>query len=145
MTPQANADEGEFPAGEFCPSFAVLGDSNARGSARTFSDGRTMSHTVGTGILTNAETGQTFTQRSMYSATEWYDAAANLWHVTINGRFMVGFYAGDAGPGGTTMTETTTWSVAGHQTITVDAATGHFTSYTLDGQIIADVCAELAK
>ena len=35
-------------------------------------------------------------------------------------------------------------SVAGHQTFTFDADTNTFVAYSLDGKVLADVCAVLA-
>jgi hypothetical protein len=46
---------------------------------------------------------------------------------------------GPAGP----VTKTETYSVAGHQTFTIDLDTMKITEYSLDGRILADVCAVL--
>ncbi|WP_461164128.1 hypothetical protein [Arthrobacter sp. R4-81] len=72
-----------------------------------------------------------------------YDEATNDFHVTINGRFFIGFIPGDIGPDGP-VTETETYSVAGHQTFTFDADTNTITAYSLDGKVLADICAVLA-
>ncbi|WP_458112677.1 hypothetical protein M1D88_00485 [Arthrobacter sp. R1-13] len=141
----ANAEEFEVevPEGEFCPGFAVLGDITVKGSEKILPGDRFWEHNVGTGVWTNAESGQTFTQRSRYALVETYDEATNDFHVTINGRFLVGFYPGEIGPAGP-VTETETYSVAGHQTFTFDADTNAITAYSLDGKVLADVCAVLA-
>lgn len=130
----ANAEEFEveFPAGEFCPGFAVLGDITVKGSEKTLPGDRFWQHNVGTGVWTNAESGQTFTQRSRYALVETYDQAANDFHITINGRYLIGLLPDEA------------YSVAGHQTLTFDADTNTFVAYSLDGRVLADVCAVLA-
>lgn len=70
----ANADEVEVPAGEFCPGFAVLGNTTlVTGSEKTLPGDRFWEHNVGTGVWTNAESGQTFTQRSQYALVATYD------------------------------------------------------------------------
>lgn len=141
--PSANAEEFEFPAGDFCPGFAVLANVTVKGSEKTLPGDRFWEHNVGTGVLTNAESGQTFTQRSRYALTATYDEATNDVHVTINGRYMKGFAPGDIGLEGP-VTETQTYSVAGHQTFTFDLDTNATTAYSLDGEVFADVCAVLA-
>lgn len=140
----ANADEFVAPAGEFCPGFAVLGSTTVKGSDKTLPGDRFWEHNVGTGVLTNAESGQSFTQRSRYTLVSTYDEATNDFHVTIDGRFMVGFYAGDIGLEGPVTAGTETYSVAGHQTFTYDADSDRITAYSLDGEVLADVCAVLA-
>ncbi len=139
----ASADEVEIPAGEFCPGFAVLGNTTVKGSKKTLPGDRFWEHNVGTGVWTNAESGQTFTQRSQYALVTTYDEATNEFHVTINGRYMVGFYAGDIGLEGP-VTKTQTYSVAGHQTFTYDVDTDAIVAYSFDGEVFADVCAVLA-
>ncbi|WP_043469686.1 hypothetical protein [Arthrobacter sp. Rue61a] len=130
----ANAEEFEveFPAGEFCPGFAVLGDITVKGSEKTLPGDRFWQHNVGTGIWTNAETGHTFTQRSRYALTETYNEEANDFRVTINGRYLIGLLPDES------------HSVAGHQTFTFDADTNTIVAYSLDGRVLADVCAVLA-
>jgi hypothetical protein len=144
--PSAIAEEFEveFPAGDFCPGFAVLGDITVKGSEKTLPGSRFWEHNVGTGVWTNAENGQTFTQRSRYASVAIYDEAANDYHVTIDGRYLIGFYAGDMGLAGM-VTETQTYSVAGHQTFTYDVDTDAIIAYSLDGKVLADVCAVLAE
>jgi hypothetical protein len=71
-----------------------------------------------------------------------YDEANNDFLVTIIGRYMKGFAAGDVGLSGP-VTETQTYSVAGHQTFTFDVDTNKFSTYSLDGVVLADVCAVL--
>jgi hypothetical protein len=141
----ANADEAhvEYPAGEFCPAFAVVGDIVVKGSEKMLPGDRLWGHAVGAGIWTKAGTSRSFTQRSRYASVVIYDEATNDVHVTIDGRYLVGFYAGDMGPLGP-VTKTETYSVAGHQTFTFDLDTMTVTEYSLDGQILADVCAVLA-
>jgi len=141
----ANAEEFDvdFPAGEFCPGFAVQGDITVKGSEKTLPGDRFWNHNVGTGVWTNAESGQTFTQRSRYASVATYDAATNYYHLTITGRYLIGFYAGDIGLTGP-VTETQTYSVAGRQTITFDVSTDRIIAYSLDGHVLADVCAVLA-
>jgi len=141
----ANAEEFEveFPAGEFCPGFAVLASITVKGSEKTLPGDRFWQHNVGTGVLTNAESGESFTQRSRYALVETYVEATNDVHVTINGRYLKGFAAGDIGLSGP-VTETQTYSVAGHQTFTYDLDTNTTTAYSLDGKVLADVCAVLA-
>lgn len=141
----ASADEFEveFPPGAFCPGFAVLGDITVKGAEKMLPGGRFWEHNVGTGIWTNAESGRTFTQRSRYASVATYDDAANDLHVTVNGRYFIGFYPGETGPAGP-VTETKTYSVAGHQTFTIDLDTNAITAYSLDGEILADICAVLA-
>ena len=56
---------------------------------------------------------------------------------------MIGFYPGDIGLTGP-VTETQTYSVAGRQTITFDVGTDAIIAYSLDGNVLADVCAVLA-
>lgn len=143
--PSANADEFEVevPAGDFCPGFAVLGSITVKGSEKSLPGDRFWEHNVGTGVWTNAESGQTFTQRSRYALIATYDEATNDFHVTIDGRYLIGFAAGDIGLAGP-VTETQTYSVAGHQTFTFDADTNAITAYSLDGKVLADVCAVLA-
>ena len=140
----ANAEEPEveFPPGEFCPGFAVLGSFTVKGSEKILPGDRFWEHNVGTGIFTNPESGETFTQRSRYVLVATYDESANVFHVTINGRYMVGFLSGDIGPEGP-VTEDKTYSVAGHQTFTYDVDTDTLV-YSLDGEVFADVCAVLA-
>ncbi|WP_455834103.1 hypothetical protein [Pseudarthrobacter siccitolerans] len=139
----ANADVVEFPAGDFCPDFAVQGSFTVKGSEKILPGDRFWEHNVGTGILTNVESGQTFTQQSQYTSVATYDEATNDLHVTIDGRFMIGFYAGEIGPEGP-VTEDKTYSVAGHQTFTIDLDTNALIGYSLDGTVFADVCAVLA-
>ena len=141
----ANADEVVYPAGEFCPGFAVLGNITVKGSEKTLPGDRFWEHNVGTGVWTNAESGQTFTQRSRYASVVTYDEATHDFQITIDGRFMIGFYAGDIGLEGPVTEETQTYSVVGHQTFTYDADTDKITAYSLDGKVLADVCAVLAK
>jgi len=141
-TANAEEPEVEIPAGDFCP-FALLGSFTVKGSDKNLPGDRFWVHNVGTGILTNPESGETFTQRSRYALVETYDEAANVFHVTINGRFLVGFYPGDIGLAGP-VTEVESYSVAGHQTFTFDADTNAITAYSLDGEVLADVCAVLA-
>jgi hypothetical protein len=43
------------------------------------------------------------------------------------------------------VTETQTYSVAGHQTFTYDVDTDAIIAYSLDGKVLADVCAVLAE
>ncbi|WP_454810590.1 hypothetical protein [Paenarthrobacter nitroguajacolicus] len=134
----------EIPAGEFCPGFAVVGHATGKeGSEKTLPGDRFWSHNVANGIWANAESGQTYTQRSRYVAVVTYDEADNDFHVTINGRFMIGFAAGDVGLTGL-VTETQTFSVAGHQMFTYDVDTNRISEYSLDGVVLADVCAVLA-
>jgi hypothetical protein len=130
----ANAEEFEveFPPGEFCPGFTVLGVITVKGSEKFLPGDRFWQHNVGTGVWTNAESGQTFTQRSRYALIETYDQAANDFHVTINGRYLIGLLPDES------------HSVAGHQTFTFDADTNTITAYSLDGRVLADVCAVLA-
>jgi hypothetical protein len=71
-----------------------------------------------------------------------YDEATNDVHVTIDGRYMIGFAAGDVGLAGP-VTETQTYSVGG-QTFTFDLDTNAIIAYSLDGKVLADVCAVLA-
>lgn len=141
----ANAEEFEVevPAGDFCPGFAVQGDITVKGSEKTLPGDRFWEHNVGTGVWTKAESGPTFTQRSRYASVATYDAATNYYHVTINGRYLIGFYPGDIGLTGP-VTETQSYSVAGHQTITYDVGTDAIIAYSLDGNVLADVCAVLA-
>ena len=141
----ASAEESDFeiPAGEFCPGFAVLGHVTVKGSEKTLPGERFWSHNVANGVWTNPESGQTYTQRSRYAAVVTYDEANNDFIVTINGRYMKGFAAGDIGLSGP-VTETQTYSVAGHQTFTFDVDTNKFSTYSLDGVVLADVCAVLA-
>ena len=135
--------EVEIPAGDFCPGFAVRGNITVKGSEKTLPGDRFWSHNVATGVWTNAESGQTFTQRSRYAAVVTYDEATNDFHVTIDGRYLIGFEAGDIGLAGP-VTETQTYSVAGHQTFTYDVDTNAIIAYSLDGKVLADVCAVLA-
>ena len=134
------------PAGEFCPSFDVTGDFSHpfRGSQIMFKDGRDVTHGVGTGTWTNAETGESFVQRSRYMLVERYVEEANDVQVEITGRFMIGFLPGDIGLDGSVVPEISTYSVVGHQTFTLDLDTFLITAYALDGQVIADICAVLA-
>jgi hypothetical protein len=134
------------PAGEFCPSFGVIGEFSGpfSGSEKFLRDGRFLNHNVGTGTWTNPETGKSFVQRSRYMAVERYIAETNDLKIDITGRFFIGFIPGDIGPGGTVVTEVSTYSVVGHQSITFDLDTFLTTSYFLDGQII-DMCAVLAE
>ncbi len=143
--PSASAEEPEveIPAGDFCPGFAVLGLVTVKGSEKTLPGDRSWSHNVANGTWTNAESGQTYAQRSRYAAVVTYDEANNDFLVTINGRYMKGFAAGDIGLSGP-VTETQTYSVAGHQTFTYDVDTNKFSTYSLDGVVLADVCAVLA-
>jgi hypothetical protein len=141
-TGSANAEEVEFPAGEFCPGFAVLGSFTVKGSEKTLPGVRLWEHNVGTGILTNADTGRTFTQRSQYTSVETFDTTTNEYRRTINGRFMVGISAGQVGPDGP-VTEDKTYSLTGHQTFTYDVDTDA-AGYYFSGTIFADVCAVLA-
>lgn len=142
----ANAEdfEVEAPAGDFCPGFAVHGSITVKGSEKILPGDRFWEHNVGTGVWTNAESGQTFTQRSRYAMVATYDEATNDFHVTIDGRYMIGFYAGDIGLEGPVTATTQTFSVAGHQTFTYDVDTDMITAYSLDGEVLADVCAVLA-
>lgn len=73
-----------------------------------------------------------------------YEETTNDFHVTIDGRYSNGFTAGDIGPAGP-VTETQTYSVSGHQTFTIDVDTNAVVAYSLDGKVLADVCAVLAK
>lgn len=57
---------------------------------------------------------------------------------------MIGFYAGDIGLEGPVSEQTQTYSVAEHQTFTFDLDTNAITAYSLDGKVLADVCAVLA-
>ena len=141
----ASADEFEveFPPGAFCSGFAVLGDITVKGSEKILPGDRFWEHNVGTGIWTNAESGQTFTQRFRYASVSMYDEAANDLHVTVDGRYFTGFYPGKTGPAGP-VTEPETYSVAGHQTFTIDLDTNAITAYSLDGEILADIRAVLA-
>lgn len=147
LAPVSSANAGEqfeFPAGEFCPDFAVLQDIlGVKGGEKTLPGDRMWGHAVGTGIITNLDNGQSFTQRSRYAAVTTYDEATNDVHVTINGRYLVGLYAGDMGPQGP-VTETEVFSVVGHQAFTIDLDIMTITEYSLNGQIVADVCAVLA-
>jgi hypothetical protein len=140
-TANAEEPEVEIPAGDFCP-FALLGSFTVKGSEKILPGDRFWEHNVGTGVLTNPESGETFTQRSRYALVATYDEAANVFHVTINGRFLVGFLPGDIGPEGP-VTEVESYSVAGHQTFTYDVDTDTLV-YSLDGRVLADVCAVLA-
>lgn len=72
-----------------------------------------------------------------------YDETNNDFHVTINGRYMIGIATSDVGLSGL-VTETQTFSVAGHQTFTYDVDTNRVTAYSLDVTVLADVCAVLA-
>lgn len=141
----ANADEIEVvaPTGEFCPDFAVYGSITVKGSDKILPGDRFWEHNVGTGIWTTAEFYHTFTQRSRYALVTTYDEATNDFHFTVDGRYFIVFYPGDIGPAGP-VTETQAYSFAGHQTFTVDLDTSAITAYSLDGEILADICAVLA-
>ena len=132
------------PAGETCPSFGVIGDFSGpfSGSEKVLRDGRFINHNVGTGTWTNPETGKSFVQRSRYMLVDRYIEDTNELEIDITGRFMISFIPGDIGPEGTVVTEISTYSVIGHQSITLDFDTFLWTSYSLDGQIV-DVCAQL--
>lgn len=141
----ANADEFEVvaPAGEFCPDFTVYGSITVKGSDKVLPGDRFWEHNVGTGIWSTAEFDHTFTQRSRYALVTTYDEATNDLHFTVDGRYFIVFYPGDIGPAGP-VTETQAYSFAGHQTFTVDLDTNAITAYSLDGEILADICAVLA-
>ncbi|MGH3507526.1 MAG: hypothetical protein ACRDO2_10020 [Nocardioidaceae bacterium] len=140
---------GEFfiPAGEGCPDFGVHGEGihHTRIVHTQFSDGREVTNTSATIALTNVETHQTVEQLSRYMSVTTVDPDAGDLLVEIHGRFFVAFWPGDIGPDGSTIvTESMLLSVVGHQTFTLDAETGAFVDYELDGQVVFDVCAALS-
>jgi hypothetical protein len=146
-TRTVNTVEGFFaPAGEVCPSFGVIAtpDRHARSTTTVFANGREVTNAVASPTLTNADTGQSVVQRSRYIMVVTTDEETGDTNVEIDGRFFVRFFPGDVGPGGTVMTEVKTLSVVGHQAFTVDHETFAITAYSLDGQIIRDLCEVLA-
>jgi hypothetical protein len=117
---------------------------NAREAITEFSDGRvqTIGHAEPT--LVNLETGDSFHQRSRYKITEIYDPVANEIVVEISGRFFVQFFPGDQGLSGLVEEPGALLSVIGHQRFTVDPDTFAYTSYSLNGRVVTDICAALS-
>lgn len=135
-----------IPAGEGCPDFAVDGSPSekARRTVTQFADGRVVTHGSAVVTLTNANTGTSFTQNSHYMLTDTVDLEAGKLFTEIHGRIFVAFWPGDIGPDGSVLTEPTLLSLVGRQTITMDLETFAFESYSLNGQVLDDVCGVLA-
>jgi hypothetical protein len=138
--------EGFFiPAGFGC-SFDVE-EQVAEGTTFTvteFTDGRTVTHGNSNPVLVNLETGDSFQQKTRAKVTETVDPATNELLVQISGRVFINLFPGDQGPFGEVQAPGAVLSVIGHQVFTVDLDTEVVTSYSLDGRVVADICAELS-
>jgi hypothetical protein len=111
-------------------AFDVGGQPEGRQAITEFSDGRVQTIGHGTILLTNLETGDSFTQVSRYKETDTPLGADELL-IEISGRIFISFFPGDQGPFGEVGEPGLLLSVIGHQRITLDLDTFAFTSYSL--------------
>ena len=148
--PTRTVDEGPsdpfvIPAGFGCAfDVGFVGSDNAGGATIDFGDGRIATFGHGEPTFTNLETGAVYDDwTSQYRSLDTYDPVTNTSLFEVHGRFWAYFFPGDQGPFGLVGEPGAFFGTVGHVTLTVDAATGVFTSYSLNGQT-TDICAELS-
>jgi hypothetical protein len=141
------AEEFVIPAGFGCSFDVVVSppDPPPTVTVTEFSDGRVMRFFNGYPIMTNAETGESIVHHSRYQAMETYDALTNQVHGLSDGTVFAWFFPGDVGPSGEIIGDGgALLSLTGHIEYTLDVDTFVTTSFELDGQVNADLCALLS-
>jgi hypothetical protein len=130
---------GVFPAGFGCAfDVGVLPNSPTR--ITQFSDGRTVTQVNAEPTFTNLDTGESFVNRTRFTATETYDPVSNDILDVGSGRFVLEFFPGDQGPYGVIGNDGGLFVFAGTATLTFDLDTGQITSFSYAGTV-TDLCA----
>ncbi len=134
------------PAGEGC-AFDVLWQPGADEliMVTQFDDGRTVTNTNANPTLTNLASGATFLHRARYHVTDTYDPASNSVLDVVNGQIISAFLPGDQGPYGVVSYPGLLLRFTGITRETFDLDTMTISSFSLEGRVTDDVCAELAR
>ncbi len=133
-----------IPAGQACAFdlHVAPGDDNRR-TVTEFDDGRVVTNTNGTAVLTNVDSGATFIHKARYHVTETFDAATNDVRSVTDGQINFWFFPGDQGPYGEVASPGAFYRFTGHVEATFDLDTFTITAFTYRGKV-QDVCAALS-
>lgn len=94
--------------------------------------------------FTNLDSGNSIVWHSSYVATDTYYPDENVGTFDVNGRFFVTFFPGDVAFGEVVGDDGVMLGIKGHLQVTYSLDTFAVTSSSLDGSVVADLCALLA-